>query len=222
MAIEKTTFMATTLTDRQTEVYNWLSENATDYFGEITNNTENPKIICKIKNHENAKIVFTFNSSTYNVAITKENRNIEYGYRYQTVQDVSYTHDYAIKTNYGFYLHCSKDNDIRGGGSILVSKLNNGEIIIDFFTYVSNRVQYQNIHCLGFSKTTEIYNDINNVKGLVYKADMTTFSPIVFGEGIYSENMLLTPFSQYKGTVCTLTDDNGQKYFYDGYCALKE
>ena len=217
MAIEKTTFVEKSQSGRQTEVYNWLLENATDYFGTITNNASHYNIICTFSGCENANITLNFTNSN-NFTVTLEN-----GTKYQSSQSAGQMIDvvkYAIKTSNGICL--SNDYDIftssdSGGyeGSITFSKNNDGTTCIMFIARneaIIKKLRY--IICPEKSKVLTVTSKVTT-------ADMTSFAPIPFAEGVYPENMFFTPFSsaRYSGVI---TDDNGQKYFYDGYCALKE
>lgn len=217
MAIEKTTFMTTTLTERQTEVYNWLTANATDYFETITNDTENKKIICTFAGCETAKTEFYFGENTYMASLFLEN-----GTKYASSNFVHFYTRYkvceAIKTSYGIYL-VSEENIMTSSsssmGALIISKNNDNTTCVslscDGFLHEDMR---RDIICPEKSK-------VFTVTSKVTTADMTSFAPIPIAEGVYPENMFFTPFSsaRYSGVI---TDDSGQKYWYDGYCALKE
>ena len=203
MAIEKTTFVATTLTERQTEVYNWLTANATDYFETITNDTENSKIICSFSECENAKLEFGFIRQLPMCRITNEvGTHYDCG-KYGYDPALGYTLKIAIKTSYGMYFKNDKDPY-----SILLTKNN------DNTTSIVNNSPDVSIICPEKSK-------VLTVTSKVITTDMTSFAPIPIAEGVYPENMFFTPFSSVRNTG-VITDDSGQKYWYDGYCAIKE
>lgn len=217
--IEKKTFVTTTATDRQTEVYNWLTANATEYFETITNDTENKKIICTFAGCESAKLEVNFNTgnsvenATFKVVL--ENSKSYSAGNYQ----LEYKVLYAIKTSCGICLSNSlsmmtsnKSEDT----SLSLSKNNDNTTAISLIKIgeLNTGNKYRYIICPEKSK-------VITVTSKVLTADMTTFAPIPIAEGVYPENMFFTPFSsaRYSGVI---TDDNGQKYWYDGYCAIKE
>lgn len=212
MAIEKTLFAETTLAKRGQEIYAWLLENASDLFASIVLDTNN-QIVCTLANGGN--IILGYGASTSyqkNVQINFANGK-NFGSPRASDQ-ITNKHDYGVKTDFGIYLHTYYGNDL--GGSTLISKNNDGTIGIS--------VRYTNRYIYCPEKNIDY--KINNVsssssENYVHNAEMTTFTPIPFGD-TYNENMLFTPFSQYVDTMCILTDDNGQKYWYDGGCALKE
>ena len=216
MAIEKTTFTATTLTDRQTEVYNWLSENATDYFETITNDTEHSKIICTFAGCETAKTEFYFDYNTM-ASLFLEN-GTKYASSCYTDSHIYYKVCEAIKTSYGIYLG-SEENIMTSSspyqGALIISKNNDNTtcVSLSYDGFLRDDMR-RDIICPEKSK-------VLTVTSQVLTADMTTFAPIPIAEGVYPENMFFTPFSSAR-YVGVITDDNGQKYFYDGYCAIKE
>lgn len=219
MAIKKTTFMETSQSGRQTEVYNWLTANATDYFETIENDTNGHNIICSFAGCENANITLNFTNS-YNFIVTLEN-----GTQYKSTRSAGNINNdvvkCAIKTSHGICL-CNNRNIFTSsdsGGyevSITFSKNNDGTtcIMLILQREYNNSSKLRYLICPEKSKVLTVTNKVTT-------ADMTTFAPIPIAEGVYPENMFFTPFSSAR-YVGVITDDNGQKYFYDGYCALKE
>ena len=216
MAIEKTTFVATTSADRQTEVYNWLSANATDYFETITNDTEHLKIVCTFAGCENAKI--EFGTKTINMCtITYENKTTQRAGYYNTANFSDVIMAKAIKTSCGIYLcnNYSFTSSFSYFGSILISKNNDNSTCVSIVGAGENHSgKVRNLVCPEKSK-------VYDVRDKVITADMTTFAPIPIVEGVYPENMFFTPFSSVRNAG-VITDSDGNKYFYDGYCAIKE
>ena len=216
MAIKKTTFMATTLTERQTEVYDWLSENATDYFETITNDTEHSKIVCTFAGCETAKTEFYFSYGVM-ASLFLENGTI-YGSASSSSDNVNRKVCEAIKTSYGIYL-VGKENIMTSSaielGALIISKNNDNTTCVSLSRngfLRSDMSRY--IICPEKSKVFTVTRN-------VVTTDMTTFAPIPIAEGVYPENMFFTPFSSVRNAG-VITDDNGQNYWYDGYCALKE
>ena len=67
------------------------------------------------------------------------------------------------------------------------------------------------------------YGAISTRYGVCHNADVTVLSPICFynSNGAYTPNLMVTVFGNVLNTECTL-DHNGEKYFYNGFVALKE
>ena len=59
--------------------------------------------------------------------------------------------------------------------------------------------------------------------GACHNADVTVLSPICFynSNGSYTPNLMVTVFGNVLNTECTL-EHNGDRYFYNGFVALKE
>lgn len=213
MAIEKTLFTAESYKGRAEEIYNYINTINDEFniFSGITpeysvDNNNASVITCTITN--GGSIIIYTHSSNANRGYQKTcDINLNNGSTYSTggSYNVSLAYYYGIKTSNGFYLGGSSATGYRG--DFALSKNTDGTTTISF-------------------KTNDNYYIICPEKNLVYtptitSANLSVFSPIPF-DTTYSESMLFTPFSEYKDTVCTLTDSDGNKYFYDGYCALKE
>ena len=209
MAIEKTLFTQSKLDERRTEVYNWLTANATEYFSEITID-DNQQIVCTIAN--GGSVVFGYGGSSssgnmYNCKVTLSN-----GTSYKPnngVNSVSYKHSYAVKMDNGIYLYSTSDSNYCGNS--LISKTNDGAVVI------SAQLSGKNyILCPEKDVMYQIGKDLQAVR-----TENTVFCPIVVGENSYTENMLYMPFKQYDSFIGTITDAEGQKYWSDGVCVLK-
>ena len=202
MAIEKTTFTAT---GNATNVYNWLLANATEYFESVEQSGN--FINCKFKGCNTAKLtLYTGNSDNAIVSITLENGTTIAGAKKSS--GIEYF-DYLVKTDYGIYIHTSDSKN----SNIMISKDNGDNVCVSFLNYTNN------------TKTHNLVSPLNNltydVTSKVMSTSLSVFSPIPFG-ATYSDNLLFTPFSDIGDFVGKITDDNGQKYWYDGYCAIKE
>lgn len=208
MAIEKTLFTQSTLDERRTEVYNWLTANATEYFSEITID-DNKQIVCTIAN--GGSVVFGYGtSSSYSntCKITLAN-----GKSYNSGGS-SYTdgkHTYAVKMDNGIYLNAYWSSNSSYTANTLISKTNDGAVVISAQLGEKNYIL-----CPEKDVMYKIDTDLKAVR-----TDNTVFCPIVVGENSYTENMLYMPFKQHVTFIGTMIDAEGQKYWYDGACALK-
>lgn len=205
--MEKTTFTATTEDGRLTEVYNWLTTNASDLFLEITKDGSNLTVTCKIT--ENSSV--TFKGAERFTEVTLENGNT-YGSASNHNFDIGRTAKYGIKTDNGIFVRYYDVDDAECIGDIIVSKANDGSVVASFYYY-----DYDLYHAICCPEKSVLYDNTT-----VYSSEMTSFVPVPFGKDCYCDKMLYTPFSQYpKNVVADLQDSSGQHYFYDGYCALK-
>lgn len=205
MAIEKTNFIATTESERLTEIYNWLNDNASDLFKTITN--EGSTISCNIS--ENSSIIIAAKQPLFKIVFENGDTNrpqILSGYF-----NVNQTYNYAIKTDNGIFLKAyDAGTSTSEQGNICVSKAIDGSIVVSHY----NSGDYYNP---SFSCPEKSINYIVSVKS----SEMTAFVSIPFAKGCYCEEMLWTPFSQFPGMVIEdMTDNLGTHYFYDGFCAL--
>ena len=208
MAIEKTLFTQSTLDTRRTEVYNWLTANATEYFSEITID-DNQQIVCTIAN--GGSVAFGYGSSSgyqYNGIITLANGT---SYKSSSSSNLSYKHTYAVKMDNGIYLYAYSSYNTSYNSCVLISKTNDGAVVISALLSSNG-----SILCPEKDVTYQIGRDLQAVR-----TENTVFCPIVIGENSYTENMLYMPFKQQVTFIGTMTDAEGQKYWYDGTCALK-
>lgn len=209
MAIEKTLFTQSTVDARRTEVYNWLTANATEYFSEITID-DNKQIVCTIAN--GGSVVFGYGTSNssyqYNGIITLANGT---SYKSSSNSSLLYKHTYAVKMDNGIYLYAYNSNSTSYNACTLISKTNDGAVVIS-----AQLGNYTYILCPEKDVMYEIGRDLKAVR-----TENTVFCPIVVGENSYTENMLYMPFKQQVTFIGTMTDAEGQKYWYDGTCALK-
>ena len=209
MAIEKTLFTMSTVDERRTEVYNWLMANATEYFSEITID-DNQQIVCTIAN--GGSVVFGYGSSgryanTCTITLANGTSYSSTGYNSANAK-----HYYAVKMDNGIYLNAYWSGNSTYAANTLISKTNDGAVVISAHLSGKNYIL-----CPEKDVMYKIDVDLKSVR-----TENTVFCPIVVGENSYTENMLYMPFKQYDSFIGTITDAEGQKYWYDGYCALKE
>lgn len=208
MAIEKTLFTQSTLDARRTEVYNWLTANATEYFSEITID-DNKQIVCTIAN--GGSVVFGYGTSSghyNNCTITLANGK---SYKSSGGTAADSKHAYAVKMDNGIYLNAYYSGNSSYTANTLISKTNDRAVVIS-----AQFGSYNYILCPEKDVIYQIDNDLKAVR-----TDNTVFCPIVVGENSYTENMLYMPFKQQVTFIGTMTDAEGQKYWYGGTCALK-
>ena len=209
--LEKTLFRENTSGKNMELLINWLQENATEYFTSFELENDGEYLLCKtdgggiFKVHKNDARMWAIlgNGTSY--------QGCDGGYG-----EMEYMLDFVVKTDNGIYI--KRRNMYNRGGEILISKTVDGYTVMSFIYDGRQRC----IICPDlniFYYYGELYNNSNEY--IKTTDSFTTFSPIVFGGDSYTENMLITPFSQYKDTPCILTDSDGQKYIYDGLCALK-
>ena len=206
MAIEKTVFTATTLSQRCFEVYDWLVANADGHDGYFDSITRTDDVIsCKIGDVTAVEIDCSNpNGYSWDMGITLANNTA-----LTDSSDVEHFYDCAFKTENGIVL-CNRQSDQYFRHFVMISKSDDDTIC--FCNLNRNSCSVANFNSHGFM----------SVEGIVISQEMTTFSPIVYGQDCYSAGMLLTNFTQYKGIPSVLTDSDGAKYVYNGYVALKE
>ena len=218
--MEKTLFTGTNFDTRRTEVYDWLTANASDIFSSIKIN-ENKNIICTIENGGSITLDYSGSSSSGSstAIVTLANGTVVRSYNSSSNNKIDYRHYYGIKTDKGIYLCCLKGNSSGSGNGywadLLISKETDG-VVLSFV--------YSNGSSSSGSKQYIICpeKDLSyNVTNSILSAEMTTFVPIPLTENSYATNLQFMPFNMYKGTIGQLTDSTGQKYVSDGYCALK-
>ncbi len=232
MAIEKTTFKSVNTNENLTEVQNWLTANATEYFDSFEIVEANCSI--KMSMATGAYVIITPGFSPLlqiRLADSKGNGSVSLGNKYSGA--VGYI-ECAFKSQHGIVL-TTNANDFR----IFITKSNAGSTSV----YAMSKVYINSTaaeswqmaaadleNSMSFTKTPYMHNNSSDTRiinaGYYWwsnnsASDVTVLLPFVFKGGTYAPNMFITPFSQYPKMVCIL-DINGEKYFYDGYVALKE
>lgn len=216
--MEKTLFTGTNFDTRRTEVYNWLTANASDIFSSIEIN-ESKNIVCTIENGGSITLDYSGSSSVSvsTATVTLANGNTIKPNGSGNNNKVDYRHYYGIKTNNGIYLCCLKGNssgkDNGYWADLLISKETDG-VVLSFVYSNGSSSSKQYIICPEKDLSYDIANHIPST-------EMTTFAPIPLTDNSYSTNLQFMPFNMYKGTVGQFADSTGQKYVSDGYCALK-
>lgn len=229
MAIEKKVFKSVVPAENFIEVQNWLSVNAAEYFDSF--NIDSSGITMNVNG--SSVSVRPVGSLPVEIRLSSQNGggSATLGRKYSGAKNYI---EYAIKTGNGIVL-ITDENDFR----IFITKSNAGSTSVYAMSkvYVNNTSSesWQMIaadleNSKTFTKTP--YQHSNSSESKIINAgyywwsnnsasEVTVLLPFVFVGGTYAQNMFITPFSQYPKTVCIL-DINGEKYFYDGYVALKE
>ena len=207
MAIETTIFYNSRAGQMQ-EVFEWLKDNASEYFDSIT--FADGVITCALEN--GAK--FEYKSGT-NPSI-----NLKSGLN-KLLYDTSAYIKKGIKTSKGIMLLFSSNYQ-----SLIFSKTNKGTTCTSLLCKTSSNANlYQYFADLSLDVVfTERPNSINssNIEKAAISSEKTSLVPISFANPeTYAPDMLFTPFSQYSGMQGIIEVD-GVKYAYDGTVALRE
>lgn len=231
MAIENFYF-SDTGSEHFAEIKAWLEANATDYFDSFELSEDKLTLTCKIGD----KTALTFKRADTGTSYAET----FYLYNGTTQKSsgagtkVTYI-DRIVKTSNGIALRRNHSGVIYNNYSF-ITKDNKGNTAFVFaktpdqntWNVASSTSGSNTGYCSVFSseKTTfdQLFNAlISTVYGACHNADVTVLSPICFynSNGSYTPNLMLTVFGNVLNTECTL-DHNGDKYFYNGYIALKE
>lgn len=231
MAIEITNFNYPTVPNSNIdEVYDWLVENASEYFpGGITKifSGQDHRIVCYIEEGDDApRICIPFDnfSAQYSGYVKARYDAAIYGCNPNSTSSSSYAYRKAVKTSNGIAIMAHYS-----GAVWFVSKTASGHTCVCAYgSPVYNSTQYY----LAFSdlekKSFGSPNVMSNLSELVNsyrlrtEADHTTLVPIVFDGGDYTENLCMTPFTQAIFSAnLQIVNIDGQEYVYDGLVALK-
>lgn len=229
MAIETFNF-SDTGTEHFSEIKTWLEANATDYFDSFELSEDKLTLTCKIGD----KTALTF------VRGSTGNNYEETYYLYNgTTKKISpgasacYI-DKIVKTSSGIAIRKNNNSTVYNNYSF-IAKDNKGNTAFIFPSATSN---IWNVS-LGSGGSGSIYGGIFSSEktsfdslsesglsaryGACHNADVTVLSPICFynSNGAYTPNLMVTVFGNVINTECTL-DHNGEKFFYNGFVALKE
>ena len=214
MAIEVTVFMSTSSEANAAELYDWLLENASEYFDEVVKDSSGVFVSCMIGSTPFLKIS---SNGGYNTGITLPGGdNLLY-------TDSSRLWRKAYKTSKGIALFSDENS------SIFISKFDNGTtcaVAKGIFGYHYCRIIGADV---GISTKVSRYpssgTGIDNVSQLLERAfgesAKAAIVPYLFDNGTYSPDILLVPFSPILG-ISTVFDLDGTKYVYDGCLALRE
>lgn len=205
MAIEKTIFTTTSQAANAPEVLEWLTANSAEYFDTVSAD-ESGNITCTISGK--TALVLGFDGTTKSITVYLDNG--------VSIEDFLTTEvcSYGVKTSYGLYL---KGTTYR----IFVTKSNNGGVGFVLYnrTTSASVVKY---YVGDFYASKSIWAASANGEAVMSQAgDLTTISSIVCPGGTYLPNLFTTPFSEYLGTECIL-EKNNERYWYNGYIALKD
>lgn len=229
MAIEITNFnYPTDPNNNINEVYDWLVENASEYFpGGIETEISTKRIACTpIEGDAVTRIMLPFYPDTdsgtgylrpkYSTEIWRWNPN---GTGYST-----HSFSKAAKTDSGIMLLSDS------GLSLAVSRTKLGNVCACAIgtTYYSNPVvrliatDLENDRVPITTETCSNYATFLSRFRLAAGMPITILLPIAFTGGTYTENVYVTPFTQanFNGDLQPVLF-NGQEYIYDGFVALK-
>lgn len=210
MAIERVYF-SSVKDDQMEPFYNWLINNASEYFDSVTYDSATKKVTCSFGNGA----YFSYGKGSKSCINLKTNKNI-------TTYDSGEYIKYIMKTEKGFMIVLYS---YYGDNVLCFSKSNEGATVVSVMhntssSYTSFRLDFADMKnsidfvCFLNSNTTERAR-------FSMHASMTTLSPVCFDCDTYAPDMFYTPFSQYNGYVGIIEVD-GVKYAYDGAIALKE
>lgn len=207
MAIEKTTFTGTTVAVNLTEIKDWLSSCATEYFDDFEIGTLDGvpiNVVCRISNAEVLKL--ENKSESINVTVSLPNGTTAENYGGKTAP----VFKYAKKTNSGIYLYSTTIH-------IFITKSDKNTTAVLLSCYTTASAQKSFIADFGYSSK---FVEVSHTASVVQN-DLTSFSNVVCNGGTMLPNLFRTPDSEYAGIDCNF-DYDGIKYVYDGYFALRE
>lgn len=229
MAIETTVFnYPTDPNNNINEVYDWLTENAAEYFpGGITKDTSAKRIHCyPIEGDSQTGIAIPFYNNSSNVqgymktkydtgqAIVNPNSTAYYSSAYKK----------AAKTDHGIAVLANS------GATMYIGRADNGNVcavLEGTSNYNNNNWRFvlgdleNSSYCVdGPSASTA--SNIAIVSSIIRNGQTTVLTPVAFPGGSYSTSLFMTPFTQanFMMDLQTVLID-GQEYVYDGLFALK-
>lgn len=222
MAITKVTFTGTSWTGNCRDVYNFLTEYATDYFTQISISQGEDEIYCVA--HGGLALNLSFDGTDYQRFLLAN---------MQTVANATFTGDsgsktyvYGYATPYGVLLRDT------AGETIFITKSNEDTTVIVgmltptesspiyalYFGDIANNVTWYKPK--GNAATVAALRAAHMVDGA---ANLTTLTPVVLGNGsTYAPHLFITSYSE-NGDISVpkkLIVDN-KEYIYDGLLALE-
>lgn len=231
MAIENFYF-SDTGSEHFVEIKTWLEANATDYFDSFELSEDKLTLTCKIGD----KTALTFNRASTGTTYT-ETFYLYNGTTQKSSGQTSVTYiDRIVKTANGIALRKNFGGNVYNNYSF-ITKDNKGNtafvlpknIIINSWNVTSSTSGTgSSVYYSVFSSEKTSFeqlcgSSLSTTYGICHNADVTVLSPICFynSNGSYTPNLMITVFGNVLNVECTL-DHNGDKYFYNGYIALKE
>lgn len=226
MAIETYTFTDSGAT-HFSDIKTWLEANATEYFDSFELSEDGFTLICKI----GEKTAFTIY------------RGLDKNYYKETIYNYEGT-SFTVSPNVPSYV-VYVDKIVKSSSGIAIRKRCNGEVVNNYtFITKSNKgdtsfVFMENITFNWKEDNSNAGNYYSSVfsaektgfdnQGTAYLAsyetdyDETVLSPIClkYSNGMHLPNCMKTVYSEVIGTECILSKD-GERYFYNGFIALKE
>lgn len=220
MGFVKYNFDQSSHANNQTDVKNWLAENATDYFDEVTTLAASGCYSVKC-----TKGTASLEFATYNGAFRDAYSNYT-GLKVitssgGTSSETSTPYDsqafncveYALKSDAGIMLYMSTNR------AIFITKSNSGT------TSVYAKWMKGSTNETVVWKYADLINSSTigtaDISAKVTLEQLTALVPFLFPDGVYSTNLFTQVYSQYKGTTA-IVDIDGTKYATDGYVALSE
>lgn len=208
MAINKTIFTADRTAQKE-EIFNWLKDNAQDYFSGGISTDESGNIICVMSN--SAELSFIFDETNAIYKIKTKTRNT---YSIVGSSTLKYTKA-GIVTSNGIMLIGALSST--ADNILIISKTNRNTTAISMnASSASGANRYFSF--IDLNNDAEWLRTENQVS--VFSAPLTSFSPVCFASGNYCEHAFFTFFTQFSDP-CVI-QMNGKKYAYGGYLALEE
>ena len=227
MAIETFNF-SDTGAEHFAEIKTWLETNATDYFDSFELSEDKLTLTCKI----GEKTALTFARTSERKSYCETFYNFD-GTRSAQGANTNITYiDKIVKTSSGIAIRKSRGTTLTNNYTF-ITKTNKGDTAFVFLDSASStwdvKSNISNVfHFSAFTAEKTSFDVGGNLatatrQGVCRVADTTVLSPICLNEsnGAYMPNCMVTVFGNVLNTECTL-DHNGEKYFYNGYIALKE
>lgn len=230
MAIEKTYFTDYDLTS----VHEWFTANATEYFDSFQLNNNGYELVCKIGELEAMKIEQLSANGSF---VTKVTFTGESGVSKSINLSSYWTNNTSYirritKTSKGISiaLYVTEQGDGSGNrpDSIFITKDNKGNVAFVYENMlmshpVSTKSSYLYVYGIK-SYSAYLVSKVTYYQSFGFvKTDYIQLVPI----GIPDQNVCYLPdccisyYSNVLGQECTITQD-GEKYFYNGFVALRE
>lgn len=230
MAIENFYF-SDTGTEHFVEIKSWLEANATDYFDSFELSEDKLTLTCKIGDKTALTFSRTESGGTYTETFYLYNGTTQTSSGTSSAAYISNivktangiairkTHGGTVYKNHSFITKDNKGNT----AFVFLAKLSTNGYNVAISTTTSSSA-YASVFSSEKTTFDTIHENVISPKyGACHNADITVLSPYCFdnSNGSYTPDLMITVFGNVLNTECTL-DHNGDKYFYNGYIALKE
>jgi hypothetical protein len=227
MAIERTVFGASSFYASITEVSQWLSDNAEDYFTRIE--TSSNLINCYIGDTLALTLFGTTNNGYQlgTIYAGSSSKGLYFRNDY-LVNESDCVYSYAYKTSHGICLIPKDPSGAYAMYGVFIGKAPDGAVIIAICgnNGTGSRTPQvitsdpENAGSLTSSSSTGS-NDAGYLNMQFAGAGLTTFCNVCTNTGKYAEGLYYMPFSEISGIVTTITDGK-KKYVTNGVFALEE